>query len=100
MANFRRRPVLNRDLSHVDTKRRSRRPETREIGSDHAPQHPPLAPVNRLETLHTRMCGARAHLDKHDRLSVAADQVDLLAPVAGIAPIPRHNPVAQLPAEK
>ena len=62
-----------------------------EIGADGPPESPFLAAADGKVAGNPVSRPARLHLDEDGRVRVEGDQVDLLAPVARIAPVAREN---------
>src|SRR5947208_2046677 len=87
------------NLDHIEAKRPRLLPQAREVGLDGTAKDALFARVDRIKTRHERANRAGLHLDKHERLTVATDQVDFITAILRIAPVARDNLEAALAGE-
>src|SRR5688572_5683240 len=85
-----------RDLHDVETKRAGLFSQLCQIGSNGASQGPLLAFVDGMIALHERTGRARFHFDEHQRATIVADEIDLVASISWTAPVSNDDLKAAL----
>jgi 8-oxo-dGTP diphosphatase len=93
------RPGPPGDLDDVEAEGVRPAAELGQVAANGAAQDPPLPPVDREVARHEGRFRPGLDLDEDQDLAIAANEVDLLPPVAGTAPVARQDPEA-LPAQE
>lgn len=73
--------------------------QLRQIGLDRASQDAFLALIDGMIAGHQGVGGASLYLDENEHIAIAADEIDFLAPIMRIAPVPRHDRELALPSQ-
>ncbi len=89
-----------RDLDDIEAERARRRRELPEVGLHRPTQRAFLALVHRMITADQRTLGACLHLNENEHVSIATNQVDLIALVARAAPVARYDGITLAALEK
>ncbi len=90
-----------RDFDDIEAKGpRLRRTQRTKVGGTGATQGFFLARIDRIVSRHQRMGRARLHLDKDQDFAIAANQIELVAPVARAVPVARDDGKASLALKK
>ena len=92
MQNLRRAVLRSmRDLHHIEPKGARRLLELRLVRVDGTSQNFLLSAVHRKIARDESACCARLHLNEHQRITVATDQIDFPPPVTRVPPVSRHQ---------
>ncbi len=80
-------------LHHVETDRAGRPVQSAEIGACGPQQHLFLSGIHREVPRHEGVGGPRLYFDKYEHLTVRADEIEFLASVGWVTPVPgQHAP--------